>query len=324
MATPLPLLEADAIEVTILVDNQIDALLPGSEVVRRHGWGPAVHNPLVDAPEVRTSMHAEHGFSALVTLINGNERRQLLFDAGVSPNGLVENMDRLQLNPRDLEAVVLSHGHFDHTGGLDGLHRRLGRAGMPMILHPAAYTQRRSAPPGATPLPLPPPSRSALLGAGFELVESEDPSLIFDSRLLITGEVPRVTDFEQGFPWFEARDDEGWKPEPHLADDQALIANLRGQGLVVLTGCGHAGVVNVVRRAQGLTGVDRVHAVLGGFHLSGAYFEPFIAPTVEALRGFAPNIVVPGHCTGWQAQMAIAQALPEAYVHNAVGTTIRL
>lgn len=324
MTIPFPLLEVDGMEITILVDNQIDALLSGDEQITRHGWVPSPANPLIDAPEVLTSMIAEHGFSALITLTNGGERRQLLFDAGISPNGLVENMARLQLDPRDIEAVVLSHGHFDHTGGLTGLHERLGRAGMPMILHPAAFRQRRSAPPGGNPLPLPPPSRSALLGAGFEIAEAEDPSLIFDERLLITGEVPRVTDFETGFPHFQALVNGSWEPEPHLADDQAIIANIRGRGLVVITGCGHAGVVNVVRRAQVLTGIDRVYAVLGGFHLSGTHFEPMIGPTVEALREFGPALVVPGHCTGYRAQMAIAHAMPEAYAQNAVGTTFRL
>jgi len=322
--TALPLLEADSIEITTLVDNQIDALLGGDEEVRRKPWGPRVHNPFVDAPEVATTLHAEHGFSALVTLVHGGERRRLLFDAGVSPTGLIENMDRMGLDAKEIEALALSHGHFDHTGGIAGLVERLGRPGMPMIVHPAAYTQRRSAPPGATPTPLPPPSRSALEGAGFDLIETADPSLIYEDRILITGEVPRATPFENGFPFFQRQTADGWEPEPHLMDDQALIANVKGKGLVVLTGCGHSGIVNIVERAQALTGVDRVHAVLGGFHLNGAFFEPVLGPTVDAFREMAPNVIVPGHCTGYRAQMAIAEAFPEAYVQNAVGTTFVL
>ncbi len=318
---PLRLLEADALEITTLIDNQIDALLPGDEQVRRHPWSPAVRNPLIDSPGVLASLHAEHGFSALVTLTRGDERHTLLFDAGVSPNGLVENMDRLEISPWELEAIVLSHGHFDHTGGLAGLAERLGRSSMPMVVHPAAYRQRRSLPPSGLPVPLPPPSRSALEGAGFVLVESEDPSLLLAECLLVTGEVPRVTSFEQGFPFFQAETPRGWEPEPHLADDQGVIVNVRGKGLVVLTGCGHSGIVNIVRRAQALTGIDRVHGILGGFHLSGAFFEPIIGPTIDALRGFTPAAVVPAHCTGYKAQMALAAAFPEAYVHNAVGTT---
>lgn len=317
----IPLLEADSLSITILVDNQIDALLPGEESVTRHGFAKGVYNPLIDAPEVATSMHAEHGFSALVTVTRGDARHTLLFDAGVSPNGMIENMDRLEVDPKDIESLVLSHGHFDHTGGITGLHERLGRANMPLMLHPAAYTNRRSAPPGRDPSPLPPPSRLALEGAGFELVEASDPSLLFNDCVLITGEVPRVTEFEQGFPHFEREADGQWEPEPHLADDQALIVNVRGQGLVVLSGCGHAGIVNIVQRAQALTNTAPIAGILGGFHLSGPVFEPIVGPTVDALRAFAPTMIVPGHCTGYKSQMAIAAAMPEAYVHNAVGTT---
>lgn len=318
---PVPLFEADAVEITTLVDNQIDALLPGEEQVRRNPWVRGVRNPLIDAPETMVSLRAEHGFAALITLYAAGDRHRLLFDAGLSPDGLVENMDRLQVNAKEIEAVVVSHGHFDHTGGLAGLSERLGGPNMPLLVHPRAYTKRRSAPPNADPLPLPPPSRSALEGAGFELLESEDPSLLFENALLVTGEVPRVTDFEQGFPFFQAENSGRWEPEPHLMDDQAVVVNVRGRGLVVLTGCGHSGIVNIVRRAVELAGIETVAGVLGGFHLPGAYFEPLIPLTIDALRGFDPAMIVPGHCTGWKAQQAFAAAFPEAYVHNAVGTT---
>jgi 7,8-dihydropterin-6-yl-methyl-4-(beta-D-ribofuranosyl)aminobenzene 5'-phosphate synthase len=247
----------------------------------------------------------------------------VLFDLGVSGFGMIENMDRLEIAAKDIEAVVLSHGHFDHTGGIEGLVDRLGRAAVPMVLHPLAYTKRRAVAPGRAPMPVPPPSRNAIEGAGFELVETRDPSLLFAGTLLVTGEVARTTAFEQGFPFFEREVGGHWEPEPHLYDDQALVANVKGQGLVIITGCGHSGIVNIVRHAQAITGVERVHAVIGGFHLSGPFFEPLIAPTVEALRALAPGVIVPGHCTGYKPQMAIAAAMPEAYVHNAVGTTYR-
>ncbi len=315
------LVECDSLEITTLVDNQIDALLPGEETVRRHPWGAAVRNPFIDAPAVRSSLVAEHGFSALVTAIAGGNRHTILFDAGVSPTGMIANMDQLEVAAKDIEAMVLSHGHFDHTGGIEGLVERLGRVSMPMILHPAAYTQRRAAVPGGQPTPLPPPSRSALEGAGFELVEAADPSVLFNDLLLVTGEVARTTPFEHGFPFFEREVNGRWEQEAHLPDDQALVANVRGKGLVVLSGCGHAGIVNIVRHAIAITGVRRVHGILGGFHLTGTFFEPSIAPTVAAFREFEPNVIVPAHCTGYKPQMALAQAFPDAYVHNAVGTT---
>lgn len=318
---PIPLLEADALEITILVDNQIDALLPGEEGIRRRPAAKAAHNPFLEAGEGLETLHAEHGFSALVTVTVGGERHTMLFDTGVSANGMVENMAQLEIDPKDVEAVALSHGHADHTAGIAGLVERLGRANMPVLAHRLAFTKRRAAPPVGEPRILPPPSRSALEGAGFEIVENEDPSLLFQGALLLTGEVPRVTGFEQGFPFFQKDVGRGWEPEPHLFDDQALVANVKGKGLVVLTGCGHSGIVNIVTAAKQVTGIERVHAVLGGFHMPGAYFEPLIPLTVDALRGFAPDVIVPAHCTGYKAQQAIAAALPESYVHNAVGTT---
>jgi 7,8-dihydropterin-6-yl-methyl-4-(beta-D-ribofuranosyl)aminobenzene 5'-phosphate synthase len=99
-----------------------------------------------------------------------------------------------------------------------------------------------------------------------------------------------------------------------------LVVNLRDKGLVVLTGCGHAGVINTVRQARALTGVERIHAIIGGFHLSGALFEPIIAPTVAALHDFAPEMIVPAHCTGWRATHQIAREFPNAFVQNSVGT----
>ena len=99
---------------------------------------------------------------------------------------------------------------------------------------------------------------------------------------------------------------------------------MRGRGLVVITGCGHAGVVNIIRHAMRLTGVSRLLAVIGGFHLSGPAFEPVIEPTVAALTELAPELIVPGHCTGWRAQHTLASALPAAWVQTSVGTTYTL
>jgi 7,8-dihydropterin-6-yl-methyl-4-(beta-D-ribofuranosyl)aminobenzene 5'-phosphate synthase len=138
--------------------------------------------------------------------------------------------------------------------------------------------------------------------------------------LLVTGEVDRTTDFENGHPLFEAYRDGRWQPDPLILDDQALVANVRGKGLVVLTGCGHSGIVNILRYVRKLTGEERIHAVIGGFHLSGPAFEKIIAPTCHALGEFAPDHLVPCHCTGWRAIHAIAARFPDAFIQNSVGT----
>ena len=137
----------------------------------------------------------------------------------------------------------------------------------------------------------------------------------------MTGQIARTTEFEKGFPAHYAEVDGEWRPDPLIHDDQGVVMNVRNKGLVVLTGCGHAGIINVLRHAMTITGIRRVHAVLGGFHLTGRIFEPLIAPTVEALKALAPALIVPSHCTGWKATHEIARALPDAFVPNSVGTT---
>jgi 7,8-dihydropterin-6-yl-methyl-4-(beta-D-ribofuranosyl)aminobenzene 5'-phosphate synthase len=125
-------------------------------------------------------------------------------------------------------------------------------------------------------------------------------------------------------PPHQAWDGIQWRHDAAVVDDQALVINVRGRGLVVVTGCGHAGVVNIARQALRLTGVDRLHALIGGFHLSGPAFEPIIEPTVAALTELAPALIVPGHCTGWRAQHALARALPKAWVQPSVGSRYQL
>ena len=223
----------------------------------------------------------------------------VLFDTGLSPDAMVTNAGRLGLDLSAVHAVVLSHGHFDHAGGLAGLAARRGTRSLPMIVHPLVWTRRRLALPGGGADDWPTLSKHALTGEGFDVIERRQPSLLVDGSILITGEVDRTTDFEHGMPpahqhWTGTT----WEPDPLILDDQALVANVRGKGLVIVTGCGHAGAVNIVRHAQRLTGVPRLHALLGGLHLGGAFFTPSIGPTVHALTELAPDLLVPGHCTG--------------------------
>ena len=317
----------DSLHITTLIDNVSDMLLQDQGPAKRTGFGdgdpPQLDAAFLDRPLADVPL-AEHGFSALVTATKGDREHQFLFDAGITPDGLAENARRLSLDLKDIGAVVLSHGHFDHTTGLDGFVRTVGRANLPVMIHPEFWSRRRVAIPGREPFELPSTSKSALKGAGFEIIEERQPSFLFENSLLITGEVDRTTEFEKGFPIHQALRGGEWQPDPLILDDQALIAHVRDKGLVVLTGCGHSGIVNIVRYAKKLTGVDEVYAVLGGFHLSGPLFEPIIQPTCEALAAFAPEVVVPAHCTGWRATHALAASLPDAFIQNSVGTRFEL
>jgi 7,8-dihydropterin-6-yl-methyl-4-(beta-D-ribofuranosyl)aminobenzene 5'-phosphate synthase len=268
---------------------------------------------------------AEHGFGALVTVRRGERTTTLLFDTGLSPTTLVTNAERLGIDLGDLHSVVLSHGHFDHAGGLAGLAGKRGARSLPMVVHPLIWTRRRLAMPGREPVEMPTLSKSALTGEGYEVIERTIPSLLLDGCVLLTGEVDRTTEFERGMPpAHQAWNGTDWAHDPTVIDDQALVVHVRGRGLVVLTGCGHSGAVNIVRHAQRLTGVPALHALFGGFHLGGPWFEPVIGPTVSALEELAPSLVVPGHCTGWKAQHTLAAALPDSWVPSSVGTTYTL
>lgn len=322
----IPLEPVDSIVITTLIDNVTDSLAVNMGPAKRPFIGDArrAESAVYEDGWTLQGLIAEHGFAALITVTTGDTTRRLLFDAGLSPDGLISNMRALGIDPGSIEAIVLSHGHFDHTAGLDGFIRAVGRTSLPVMIHPEFWNRRRLVIPGRDPVELPTTSRFALEGAGFTVIEDRQPSFLFDGSVLITGEVDRTSGFEPGFPPQQALRDGRWEPDPLVLDDQALIVHVRGKGLVVLTGCGHAGVVNITRYARRLTGVSQVHAVVGGFHLGGPLFEPLIPQVCAEFERLSPDVLVPAHCTGWAAQRAFAGRFPEAYIPNTVGTRLEL
>ncbi len=314
--TTVQLAPVDRVDVLSLMDNSVDVLMASTAVAKRAARGRH--------PFERPQLRAEHGVSMLVTVERAGRRDTLLFDAGVTPDGVAHNLTALEVPLGDVRALVLSHGHTDHTGGLAGLLRAYGRLRMPIIVHPDAFRQRRNVQPDGQESYHIPPSRADLEREGIQLVIERGPTYLLEDAVLITGQIERTTEFEKGMPTQQALIDGQWQPDPWIHDDQAIVMHLRGKGLVVLTGCGHAGVINTIRHAQRLTGVERVYAVIGGFHLTGSLFEPIIAPTVAALKAIGPAVLVPEHCTGWKAHLALARELPEAYCPNSVGTRLEL
>lgn len=308
--------EVDGVNIRVIMDNSIDLLMANTDVAQRLPLGP---NPF-DRPLPM----AEHGFSVLVDVRQGEKRGRVLFDTGVSRKGILYNLDALELNATDIQAIVLSHGHADHAMGLPGLLDRLGARSLPLVLHPDAYLERKFVLPNGTEISLPAPKRTDLRRENIEIIEEIGPSMLVDGMVLVSGEVARTTEFEKGFRIHYAKRGTGWEPDPLILDDQCALLNLRGKGLVIVTGCGHSGIINIIRHAQRLTGIKTIYAVIGGFHLTGALFEPIIPATVAALQEIKPRYLMPGHCTGWSATHQIARTMPEAFIPNSVGTTLLL
>ncbi len=309
--TPLPV---DVADVTILVDNFLDILLPSDEVAHR----APLHYDWSD----REQLIAEHGYSLLLTVVREGRSESVLYDAGLGRKTVLHNMDVLEVRATDLRAVILSHGHADHHGGLEGMFQRIGRPRMPLVLHPDVWRERRIVFPTGHEISMPPPSHADLDREGVEIIEERSPTLLLDGMILVTGQVDRVTDFEKGFPLQQMHTDHGWEPDTWIWDEQAVVCNVKDKGLVVLSACSHAGAINVLKHAQRLTGIDKVHAFVGGFHLTGGLFEAIIPRTITELVTIDLDIIVPGHCTGWRATHELVRQLPDAYVQTSVGTRL--
>jgi len=238
----------DRVEILSVMDNSIDVLMGSTPIAKRLKRGRDAHTK----PQLR----AEHGVSMLVTTYDGGNKDSFLFDTGVTLDGVLHNMDVLEVKGNELHAVVLSHGHTDHTRGLLGLIKRYGRPRVPIVLHPDAYLKRKNIQPDGHESEHIPPSKSDLEAEDIELIEERGPTMLIGNHVMVTGQIPRTTTFEKGSPNQVALIEGRWQPDPWIHDDQAIILNVKEKGLVVLTGCGHAGVVNTLKCAQEMTGVN--------------------------------------------------------------------
>jgi len=306
----------DQVSISIVMDNSIDILMTNTEVANRFPLGP---NPFEKPQPI-----AEHGFSVLIRIRVGDKQAQVLFDAGLSRRGILHNLDALEISLQEVQAIILSHGHADHALGLPGVVERLGTRNMPLILHPDAYLERKLVLPNGDEIGIPAPKLTDFHRENIEIVEEVGPSMLVDEMVLVSGEIARTNDFEKGFPIHYAKRHDEWEPDPLIMDDQCALIHVKGKGLIVITGCGHSGIINTIRNAQTITGIQKIYAVIGGFHLTGGYFEPIIPATIAELKEINPRYLMPGHCTGWAATHQIARAMPEAYIPNSVGTTLIL
>lgn len=307
----------DRIDIIVLADNYADLILESTETVSRP---PKARDGLV----FRDTLVAEHGLSLLVRATRGEETREILFDAGYSSVGVPHNLDMLGISLDPVEAVVLSHGHMDHTGALAGVLERIpGR--VPLIAHPDAFAAPRYLDPPEGPRTVfpPPPSCEDLEALGADIRKNTSPLLLAGGTVLVTGQVDRTTSYEKGIP-HALMERNGTLVKDEILDDQSLILSLRDHGMVVVAGCSHAGIVNTIRYGIRLTGEEHVHAVLGGFHLANDPTGDLVENTIRGLRKADPDFLMPMHCTGWKAIRRIADAFPSAFALSSVGTTVSL
>ena len=306
--------EVDSVVILTLQDNYVDLVARDDTPMMQRAM------PL-KGMEISNSILAEHGFASLVTVTTGDQARSMLFDFGYSDHGAAFNAKALNADLTGVEALALSHGHMDHTGGLKQLMDMVGKKGLDLVLHPTVFrTPRFMKIAENFRLSFPVFTRESVKELGLNAVETTEPLPMLDGELLFLGEIPKKTEFEKGMlnaVYDDPDGNEKWDP---IEDDTAIVANVKGKGLVVLSGCAHSGIVNTVNYAKQVTGVDKVFAVMGGFHLTGPMFADTIPPTVEALKALDPEYIVPTHCTGRKAVMEVEKAMPDKFLLNMAGT----
>jgi 7,8-dihydropterin-6-yl-methyl-4-(beta-D-ribofuranosyl)aminobenzene 5'-phosphate synthase len=322
-AKKVELREVDGAEIISLMDNSIDFIstVHRREVQQVRKWIKERMSERWVAEHFRLPL-AEHGFSVLIRTFDDGGSHSILFDTGVSPEGVVTNAKRMGLNLSEIESIALSHGHYDHCGGLVAVSQSI-RKPVPIIVHEDMFKTRGAADAKGKVRKYPEfPTAKQVKPA--EYVKTKKPYLLADNTILVTGEIPRTTGFEKGFPRHRVLAEGKWQPDPWIRDDRAVVLNVRHRGLVVISGCAHAGIINTIRYAQQVTEVTKIYAVMGGFHLAGKNCEPRISRTVEELKKLKPSLIAPSHCTGWRGKLAIAEALKEAFVWNSVGNLYQL
>jgi len=314
----------DRLEILIVVDNVTDSLSTNPNNVQTE-WAGLVQSGRMQVLSGKATCCAHHGLSVLITAYIGSDKRTLLFDAGPHGETLLRNAKILGVDLAQVEAVVLSHGHWDHAGGLVSAIKEItvgrGANKVECYVHPGMFAERAVQKPDGEVIRFERvPNVDQLAQAGAKVINSNEPQFVADGAFYLSGEIPRRTAYETGLPGHvrRASDLQGWEPDPLIMDERFISVHVRDKGQVVFSACSHAGLVNVLTHAQSVFPEVGLYGVIGGLHLSGAT-EKIIPQTIAGMREFDLQLIAPGHCTGWRALSAMATSFNDELVPLAVG-----
>jgi len=316
--------EVDALEILVLVDNVTDSLSSNPPGVQPE-WSVLFSDGRMRLLAGANICCAHHGLSVLLTATVGGQKRTLLFDAGPAAATFQRNTEILGVDFASIEAVVLSHGHWDHAGGLlaalQSIASTRGGKNFQCYVHPGMFRQRATRrPDGELYLNELVPDPEQMAAAGADVVNTREPQVAADGAFYVSGEIPRVTSYEEGVPNHLTRSVDGssWEPDPLIMDERFVSVHVKGKGQFVFSACSHAGLINVLTHARSLFPSVPLYGAMGGLHLSGIN-ERVIPQTVTDLKTFGLKLLAPGHCTGWRAISQMAREFGDTLVPSAVG-----
>ena len=301
--------EVDRVMITIITDNYYDALRPETPVTRRFSARPG------------QSIHAEHGLSYFIETLSEGRTSALMFDYGLDAGGVSGNLQVLGIDMGRAGAFGLSHGHFDHCGAMVGIlamNRSRIKKGTPLYLGEEVFERRYALRPATGErIDIGLLDKADVEALGLNIREVRTPTEVIPGAYF-TGNIERVTEYENPSPFLLIQKGDAVEIDT-FPGEQAVAFNVKGKGLVVLSGCAHSGIINTVKHVRKMAGIDKVHAVLGGFHLVNAQPE-IIKRTVADMLAIDPDYIVPAHCTGFEAVMAFASEMPGSFILNTAGT----
>ncbi len=255
----------------------------------------------------------QHGVSFLMEASLNDIKKNILIDVGQNHEALWHNMQLLNINPTIIDAIVITHCHYDHTLGIVDMLRDIGKKDLPIIAHPGLFRLNFIDNPYLRHVGvMQSDSREKIEANGGKVYLTRHPLQIMPG-LVTTGEVERQTDFEEVGIALKTIIDDDKIIEDNMKDDISLIANLKGRGIVIITGCSHAGIVNIVKQSIEISGTKKIKAIIGGLHLVEAPPDR-INKTVEALSSFDIDLISAGHCTGFEAQVKLYNIFKEKFL----------